>query len=395
MTTWSELALLPLLDKQTAIAHQEQLLTAPRPLRPGVTSSGTTRSSSTAPALEVAVDAAVGEFAEGASTEEAEGVVVVVVAVTHGLPGVPRPGEVYLPWMHDKNALLMLDRALRRRHRGRLPDTLRISSGALKAFVTWQIENDVDASGYGVRFVGTNSFRLSPHWRELIQHRLNCTIYDNYSLSEFATPATECKACRALHWGEPGVVQEVINLDTEEVVAARPGAVGELVLTTPHPLVQLMPLIRYRTGDVIELAKSCQATGKPGFHFRGRRRRGLVIDSRFVLAPTLVQDVLEAFADTERGAHPLVTLGVLKSRELGLPRFVVDDDGAVVRLRFETRYHPGIYRHTSAGLQDVVRAAVVAGDAGLRALLRQKKRRFVVEAVPPQTLTPPPDKYDP
>jgi hypothetical protein len=61
-------------------------------------------------------------------------------------PASPRQGEV-----HDKNALLMLERALRRRHHGRLPDTLRISSGALKAFVTWQIENNIDASGYGVR----------------------------------------------------------------------------------------------------------------------------------------------------------------------------------------------------------------------------------------------------
>ena len=99
--------------------------------------------------------------------------------------------------------------------------------------------------------------------------------------------------------------------------------------------------------------------------------------------------------DTERGTHPLVTLGILQSRELGLPRFVVDDDGAVVRLRFETRYHPGIYRHAAAGLVQQVETAVLRGDAALRSLLRRRRRRFVVEAAAPGSVTPPPDKYDP
>ncbi len=99
--------------------------------------------------------------------------------------------------------------------------------------------------------------------------------------------------------------------------------------------------------------------------------------------------------ETERGLHPLVTLGVLNSRELGLPRFVVDDDGSVLRLRFETRFHPGIYRHNAGGLVEQVRTAVLRGDRALRGLLRRRHRRFAAEAVAPGVLAPPPDKYDP
>jgi hypothetical protein len=82
-------------------------------------------------------------------------------------------------------------------------------------------------------------------------------------------------------------------------------------------------------------------------------------------------------------------------RELGLPRFVVDDDGHVLRLRFETHYHPAVYRHAAAGLVAQVRAAILHGDRALRALLRRRQRTFGVEAVAPHTLSPPPDKYDP
>ncbi|MDP2343057.1 MAG: hypothetical protein Q8O67_19025 [Deltaproteobacteria bacterium] len=358
-----------------------------------MSSSGTTRSNAIDPPLEIAIGA--NELATQEGADQDEGVVVVVAAVTHGLPAPGRRNEVFVPWMHDKNALLLLDSALRRRHRGRLPDTLRISTGALKAFVTWQIEHAIDPARYGVRFIGTNSFRLSPHWKELIQSHLGCVLFDNYSLSEFATPATECKACGGLHWGDPPVFWEVIDLDDASPLPEKTGSTGELVLSSRAPFVTLMPLIRYRTGDVVSLGKICAVTKQRAFTFLGRRRRGVVVDGAFVLPPTLLQDVLEAFPDTERGMHPLVTLGILRSRELGLPRFVVDDDGAVLRLRFETRYHPGLYRHAAAGLVEHVRHAVLKGDAPLRGLLRRRRRRLVVEAVAPGTLAPPPDKYDP
>jgi phenylacetate-coenzyme A ligase PaaK-like adenylate-forming protein len=75
-----------------------------------------------------------------------------------------------------------------------------------------------------------------------------CTVSDRYSMCEVMGSAPYHAALNAYVF-EPSVVAEVIHPDTRERTSER---FGELVLTTLFPFTQRFPLIRYRTGDLVE-----------------------------------------------------------------------------------------------------------------------------------------------
>ena len=107
---------------------------------------------------------------------------------------------------------------------------------------------------------------------------------------------------------------------------------------------------------------------------------------RFLLAPSHVQDVLEASSQTERNEHPCFKLGIIKSREAGLPRWTVALEKRVAHLRFEVRFDPLIHAAEARRLEAQVHRAL-AKKSGTKFGLR-------VTAVRAQSLTPLPDKHD-
>ncbi len=87
--------------------------------------------------------------------------------------------------------------------------------------------------------------------RKEIEERLGILTIDIYGLSEIIGPgvATECHCQCGLHVQEDHFIPEIINPETEEVLA--PGEKGELVFTTITK--EGLPLIRYRTRDISSL----------------------------------------------------------------------------------------------------------------------------------------------
>jgi phenylacetate-CoA ligase len=72
-------------------------------------------------------------------------------------------------------------------------------------------------------------------------------IRDVYAMEELGVLAVECEAEDGLHGFEDRYVYEVIDPATGEVLG--PGELGELVVTSLH--AEAMPLLRYRTGDLV------------------------------------------------------------------------------------------------------------------------------------------------
>lgn len=409
--TVADLPLLPVLDKATAIAHQRQLLVGRPDPGFGIASSGTTRADG-APVLDVQHCAEEFEawerapWPDGAPAPPRDrhpGWTLVAVGVHHGLPGEPGPDELYVPWTLHRNALHMIHALLSRpQPDGRRVTAMRIGAGALKTFLAWSEELGLDTSGYRVRDIGTNGSRLSPHWRRQVRRRLGARVVDNYSISELHTPASQCHRCGRLHFGWPPVAWEVVDVDSGEPVG---DGVGRLLLTGLYPFVQKMPLVRYDTGDVVRVSTApCAAAGKPAFDFLGRLRRGLVLPqtegaARFLLAPAHVQDVLEALPETERSVHVAVKVGFVRAREIGLPRWTAQLERRrkappVARLQFETTFTPGLFPERTRALESTVRRRLQQLEPDLRAALRRREVDLQVDAVPPQTLTPPPDKFE-
>ena len=117
----------------------------------------------------------------------------------------------------------------------------------------------------------------------------------------------------------------------------------------------------------------------------------------FFLAPSLVQDILEARADTERNPHPAVGSGLVETRELGLPRWTVElvpGDPPIARLSFEVRFDPKVFHNAAREIEADIASALRSGDAELFELERTRAVRLEVVAAAPKSLNPPGDKFE-
>lgn len=90
-------------------------------------------------------------------------------------------------------------------------------------------------------------------------------LVEKFSLSEVFGGATRVYPGTAFTM-DPFVLSEVVDEDSRPVAA---DSVGELCLTELFPLIQLQPLVRYRTGDIVRLVE--HAGDLTRFEWIGRR----------------------------------------------------------------------------------------------------------------------------
>ncbi len=85
--------------------------------------------------------------------------------------------------------------------------------------------------------------------REVLSQAFGPDVFETYGNREVMLMATECEVHEGLHVQAENVVLELVvrDADTGTVRAARPGEVGEVVVTDLHNLA--MPFIRYAIGD--------------------------------------------------------------------------------------------------------------------------------------------------
>lgn len=322
----------------------------------------------------------------------------------------PVRGELRVPWSDTADTLAAIDACLEKAAPdGRRVTHMRLSASALKTVTVSLLERGRDPRTFGIKRIDSNGARLSAHWRALVGGAWGAEIYDNFGLPELATQATECKACGSLHFSWPPLLYEVLDLATGAPIDEAKGGSGRLVVTTLAPWVKRMPLVRYDTGDVVAIGEACEAAGQPRVTFLGRARRGIIVPeikvekdgavgTAFVLAPVYVQDVLEALPDSERFPHPALASGLVTSKELGAPRFMVESEGLVAgetreglpvaRLRFEVRFDPRWYSSATTNLEAKVRLNLLRLDAQLARLVENQALKLEVAAHAPGALQP-------
>jgi phenylacetate-CoA ligase len=169
--------------------------------------------------------------------------------------------------------------------------------------------------------------------RERIEERLGITATDYYGLSELSAPgvAWECEHKCGLHIAEDHFVAEVIDPKTGERVEI--GCEGELVLTTL--MKEALPLIRYRTGDLVSLsADPCQCGRMLARMSRAHARTDdMVIVQGVCIFPSQIEAIL---AETE-GANPHF-------------RLVIDRRGAVDELEIQVEVSDNMFTDTVGNL---------------------------------------------
>lgn len=388
-----DLPRLPFLTKDEAITHQRALLTVGRAAFVGVVSSGTharegrllrvPRTGAEADALEAL------EAQTYGAAPPLDGWVLEVRNVHHGLFEGARAERLVAPWTYTSQALRLLEELLSRpQGDGRRVKSMVLGAGAVTAFTAWLLSRDVDPSRFGLSVIGTNSFRLSPRWKTRVTAAFDALVLDNYSLSEVPTPALECTACGFNHWLLPPVAFEVVDpLDR----APLSRGVGVLVVTTLFPFVQAMPLIRYWTGDLVELGPFCDEARDVGFRFRGRLGQSLVARGHGVLvAAQDVMDVVESSPLTARHPHPMETLGLVPGGECGAGKVELSltrgRGGLSPRVRVELRFDPRLFPEEAEAFGQALASRLLASAPALRRLERRREGELEVALCAPGTL---------
>jgi phenylacetate-coenzyme A ligase PaaK-like adenylate-forming protein len=168
------------------------------------------------------------------------------------------------------------------------------STTKLRALTAFCRAQRMPGPEFGVKRITTAAFHASSSWTRRIREYWAADMVTAYGLTEFAEAATvECSACGGFHL--PGTVHvEYLAPSTATPVSAGP---ARLVLTSVYPFRKTMPLIRFDTGDLVEVLPPCPLTLSVGFRFHGRRDGVLLGDKGDVLLTSL--DVLDAVDELE------------------------------------------------------------------------------------------------
>ncbi|MDM5179168.1 hypothetical protein PO883_18390 [Massilia sp. DJPM01] len=172
----------------------------------------------------------------------------------------------------------------------------------------------------GLRLVVSYSQYLTRKWRQRFQDTWRVPVIDGFSVSEVFGSANQCLQCGWYHF-EPYVVPEVLGAHSGEVM--HEGA-GLLALTALYPFQQAQPLVRYLTGDLVEVthAASCRP-GTTAILPLGRARYGVPEpgSDAWLLAPSAILEAVDDIAEVKRIARFADVEQVTDPYAIGHPKY--------------------------------------------------------------------------
>lgn len=144
-----------------------------------------------------------------------------------------------------------------------------------------------------VRIIETTGEPLPHSMRKSIEKKYGGEVYDAYGLSE-AVVGVECEEHQGFHYFEDATIIEIVDPETGDTLEE--GEEGEIVITSL--LQHLMPIIRFRTGDLGVLSKtSCRCgLSYPRVWVKGRSHLTINLPSAVKLYP---YQILGAISITE------------------------------------------------------------------------------------------------
>jgi len=217
------------------------------------------------------------------------------------------------------------------------------------------------------------------HWYESIW---GVPLVDKYSMSEILAGASICHQCGCFHF-EAHVIAEAVDAFTRESVHR---GLGVLVFTTLFPFIQKQPLIRYWSGDVVDVNNDCPRDAF-GFQFKGRLTHCLLdrdgTPRRAFLLGRDICEVLEPIPDVATAAPFGPINGISDLTTLGRPKccFSSDTDSLphVVKLKVELRYSRYAFADHAKNVEAHIRAGILKYHPNLAAAVDSGRVRFSVE----------------
>jgi phenylacetate-CoA ligase len=135
-----------------------------------------------------------------------------------------------------------------------------------------------------------------PSTRKLIEQAWGATCHDHTGMTEMGATGFTCAEQAGVHLIESEFIFEVIN--PESGVPLSPGQRGELVISNLGRVG--MPLLRYRTGDLVELDDEPCPCGRTFARLKGGvlgRADDMVIVRGMNVFPSSIEDIVREFPD--------------------------------------------------------------------------------------------------
>ena len=129
-----------------------------------------------------------------------------------------------------------------------------------------------------------------------ITEKWNIKLFSTYASTEMSTAFTECEHGVGGHHHPELIIVEVLD---ENNIPVKDGEVGELTFTTLG--IEAMPLLRFKTGDIVQLHHSPCACGRNTLRVGpvvGRKKQ-MIKYKGTTLYPPAMNDVLSGFDNIE------------------------------------------------------------------------------------------------
>ena len=179
------------------------------------------------------------------------------------------------------------------------------------------LRRGVDPSTLGIRALMTRGHYLSEERRKFFHQSWGIAVSDYFSLSEILGSAARSPVTRRYRF-TPTVYAEFLDIRTGAPVRS---GMAELVLTELVPFVTYEPLVRYRTGDLVEVFGDDTYASLSDFMPHGRIGRSYFApDGTLLLAQYDLIEVLDAFPEIARTAPQDWVADRFGPVPLGVPR---------------------------------------------------------------------------
>ena len=209
---------------------------------------------------------------------------------------------------------------------------------ALRILTSWLRQRDIDPGEFGVRIL-TGYGSIQPEvWRKRLEREWNATYVDQFGLSEVKmSAAVQCQLCGSYHFHRP-IAAEVVHADN-----AKPcfEGTGVLVLSELYPLAQAQLLLRYWTGDLVEIMEPCMLSSM-SFKPRGRVQDSVLGSpdtGGIVIGALQVGEICAESPDVATTPFHWATWAV----DAGIPRFTLKGSDRGAQLIVELRYSPELF----------------------------------------------------
>ncbi|WP_223582604.1 phenylacetate--CoA ligase family protein [Sphingobacterium sp. GVS05A] len=182
------------------------------------------------------------------------------------------------------------------------PKFLVVVPSFLLKMIAYAEEHNIDYNNSSVKVaicIGENLRTAELKDNELakrIQEKWNIALYSTYASTEMSSAFTECEAFNGGHQHPELIITEILDNDGN---AVPDGQLGELVVTTLG--IQAMPLLRYKTGDMVRRHAAPCICGRNSYRIgpvEGRKQQMIKYKGTTLFPPAMF-DVLASYEEIE------------------------------------------------------------------------------------------------